>query len=136
MIYFSSFAEGATGRIERKLKRPLTHIYCLFHANEKIFQKYFLHHEGLTKSPSYDGPIGSQLKDGLVLEPIVDFEPVPGFEGMLQWAKTFPKDMIASFNNDTLLLYQLFIAIMEGPAAFSKFLAEKRPGHIHQVITI
>ena len=119
--------------MERSIGRILTHIYCLLHANEKIWQKYFLHHEGLTKSPSYDGPIGSQLKNGLKLEPIVNYEPVPGFEGMLGWAKNFPKDFIDSFNNDTAYLYQLYLAIMEGPSAFSKSLAERSPGDIHQV---
>ena len=131
---FFSISEGASGRLERKLGRELTLIFCLLHALEKIFQKYFLHLEGLpTKSPSYDGPIGQLLKDGLDLQAIVDFQPPPILDGLLEWAKSLPEDFIKSMNNDTQYLYQLFIAIMEGPEAFSKALADRIPGHVHQV---
>ena len=90
--------------------------------------------EGLpTKSPSYDGPVGQVLKDGLELLPIVDFEAV--CNGQLDLVKEFPEDFIKSMNNDTKLLYLLYIAIMEGPSGFKNGLADRKPGHVHQVIS-
>ena len=106
-------------------------IVCLFHGLEKNCQRYFLLCDGgifgeTSKSPSYDGPIGIKFKNGLKLEDIVDFEPIPGF------VKEFPQDFIKSLNKDLQLLYELCIALQKGPAFFSEALAKRIPGKIHK----
>ena len=116
---------GANRYVEVKLERPLLYVVCVFHGVEKTFQSYFLHLENVASTgPFYNGPHGKLLKDGVALEPIVQFEKVPGLVG------EYPEDFINSMNNDLILFYELCIAIQTG--VFSESLMRKKLAKCHK----
>ena len=113
------------------LLQPLTWIVCIFHAIEKTCATYFWVCEGTDpKSPSYDGPVGSQFKNGLVLEPIVRFHKISGL------VKTYPKAIVDGWNHDLRYLYHICHAIQNGFSSVSDSLAKQKPGKVHQVLTL
>ena len=126
-----SFLGGAIRRVEEKLKRPLLWCICLLHTTERVFAKYFIHCDNCGKdikstSPSYDGIIGSQFKNGLELKPIVKFKTVDGK------VLVYDNDFIASFNNDKKYFYQICHAIQNGWEEFPPWLVNKLVGKVHK----
>ena len=79
-----------------------------------------------SKGTTYDGEIGSLLKDGIELAPPVKFKKVPGkVEDFLD-----DKEFLASLNSDTRLLLELCLAVQTGK--ISEELAKRIIGHIHK----
>ena len=116
---------------EEKIGRPVLWSVCLLHTNELPFKKYFKYCDAKgkhvsTTSPNYEGHIGKLFKDGLDLEPLVNFKRVPGKLEIL------PTDFIKSINGDTKYLYEIVHAIQNGRRAFPQRLANKIIGHAHQ----
>ena len=101
---------------------------CLTHSTEKTWTRYFKHLDGDTKSPGYDGDIGLLFKN-FEMKPIVNFEKCPGL------VKKYDDDFVNSLNNDWRLFYDLCHGLMGGPETFGS-LAERTPGHVHQVSTV
>ena len=132
LISKSSLLGGAIRLLEENyLNRAVLWVICLLHTNELPFKKYFKWCDNSgkdvkTTSPSYDGHIGKNFKDGLDLEEIVNFNKVKGK------VPVFSPDFIKSFNNDTKYLYQICHAIQDGPKKFPKHLIKKLIGHCHQ----
>ena len=111
--------------MEVKLKRPLLYIVCVFHGVEKTWQTYFLHLENTpSTAPFYSGPHGRLLKDGVVLQPIVNYDAIPGL------VEEYPEDFISSMNNDLILLYELCAAIQSG--IFPEHLMKKKLAKCHK----
>ena len=110
------------------LKRELQWLVCLLHNIEKVYQKYFLHLEGIkTVSEKYNGPIGKVITNGVKLETIVDYQPI---EGDVVYCDP---DLVKSFNNDTILIYKLYVALHKPSDQFPPELALLQPGQCHQV---
>ena len=130
-IFFYFFLGGAIRLVEEKLKRPILWDICVLHTNELPFKKYFKHCDAsgqdvATTSPSYDGHIGSQFKNGLDLKPIVNFKKITGK------VQRFTEDFIKTFNNDTKYLYNICHAIQNGYRNFPQSLVFNLVGHCHQ----
>ena len=120
---------GANAILENEfLHRELQWIVCLFHGEEKVFETLFKSLDGPTNSPTYNGPIGKLIRDGLDLKPIVDYVPVKTHEGY-----SVPAHLVMSFNNDTKLLFDLFLAIQNASKDFSEGLAKRKLAKCHQV---
>ena len=79
-----------------------------------------------SNSTTYEGEIGSLIKDGLELKPPIKFKKVRGK------VEDFSndKDFLASLNNDTKLLLEYCLALQSGK--LSEELAKRIPGHIHK----
>ena len=79
-----------------------------------------------TKSPQYDGNIGKNFKEKLVLKPIVKFQTIAGK------VEVYDDELIKSFNNDFLYFYLICHAVQNGWENFPEFLVYKLIGHVHQ----
>ena len=122
---------GAIRLVEEHLGLPLSWDICVLHTNELPFKKLFklCDNSGKdvdTKSPSYDEHIGRQIKYGLDLKPIINFNAIAGK------VHVFTDDFIKTFNNDTKYLYNICQAIQNGYRNFPEDLVYKLIGHCHQ----
>ena len=113
------------------LLRAVLWAICLLHTNELPFKKYFKYCDNYgkdvkTTSPTYEGHIGKNFKNGLDLKPIVNFKKITGK------VDVFTADFIKSFNNDTRYLYNICHAIQNGHQNFPANLVNKLIGHCHQ----
>ena len=107
----------------------MTWVPCLKHANEKPWGKYLQYCDGKgkidSKSPSFDGHIGKQFKNGIKKQPIVTFETFPDCN-----LEELPEDLVKSMNSDYKTLYDLGLAIKTGEV--SPELAARTLGKCHQ----
>ena len=89
-------------------------------------QSYFVLNDGDTNSPTYNGIIGSLIKDGLDLQPPIKFKKVRGR------VKDYTDDpgFLASLNSDMELLYKYCLALQSGKLPDG--LANRIPGKIHK----
>ena len=110
------------------MHRELQWLVCLFHGEEKVFETFFKSLDGPTNSPTYNGPIGKLIRDGLELKPVIEYVPVKTHEGY-----EVPAHLVMSFNNDTKLLFDLFLAIQNESTDFPEALAKRKLAKCHQV---
>ena len=95
-----------------------------------LFKQYFQYcdYEGKkeekTKSPKFDGTIGRQFRDGLDLQPVINFNAINGK------VPVYENGFINSLNNDSKYFYQVCHAIMSGN--FEDDLVWRLIGHVHQ----
>ena len=89
-------------------------------------QSYFVLNDGDTNSPTYNGIIGSLIKDGLDLQQLIKFKKVRGR------VKDYTDDpgFLASLNSDMELLYKYCLALQSGKLPDG--LANRIPGKIHK----
>ena len=89
-------------------------------------QSYFVLNDGDTNSPTYNGIIGSLIKDGLDLQQPIKFKKVRGK------VKDYTDDpgFLASLNSDMELLYKYCLALQSGKLPDG--LANRIPGKIHK----
>ena len=109
--------------------RPLQHIVCLLHHVEKLFEKIFYYHDGVTAGPAeFTGPIGKQLTERRVhTRPIVKFQPFNNPE-LLLLIQTLPHNVFASLNPDHKMLIKLLEGLLTGE--ISKQWAEMAIGQV------
>ena len=89
-------------------------------------QTYFILADGDTNSPTYNGIIGSLIKDGLDLQPPIKFKKV---RGKVQDYSDDPGFM-GSLNSDMELLYKYCLALQAGK--MPEGLENRIPGKIHK----
>ena len=89
-------------------------------------QSYFVLNDGDTNSPTYNGIIGSLIKDGLDLQQLIKFKKVRGR------VKDYTDDpgFLASLNSDMELLYKYCLALQSGKLPDG--LEKRIPGKIHK----
>ena len=89
-------------------------------------QSYFVLNDGDTNSPTYNGIIGSLIKDGLDLQQPIKFKKVRGK------VKDYTDDpgFLASLNSDMELLYKYCLALQSGKLPDG--LEKRIPGKIHK----
>ena len=75
-------------------------------------------------SPTYDGHLGKQFRDGLVLKPVVNFNAIDGKIPVL------PDHVVNSLNNDSKYFYLICHAVQSGNC--DQELADHLIGHVHQ----
>ena len=100
---------GAIRLIEVHLQDVLQHVICGLHMNELVFWHILCETDGVTKGPdSLSGPVGSTLSDDIWLDPVVNYQPVPGKVPEL------PEDVVEQLSRDQQLAYQYAHAVQSG----------------------
>ena len=83
---------------------------CMLHGNELPFRALFTHYDGSTTGPNtFSGVLGSQLKEQMASQEIVDFQPIssPHFPYL-------PEIVVDDLSWDQHLLYRFVQAIIIG----------------------
>ena len=113
---------GAIRLIEVHLQDVLQHVICGLHMNELVFWHILCETDGVTKGPdSLSGPVGSTLSDDIWLDPVVNYQPVPGKVPEL------PEDVVEQLSRDQQLAYQYAHAVQSGEIWVFIFFAKLSP---------